>query len=101
MPYDAAQLVADLPAEMRVELTTAGGEAATVGRASISDSVAATLYGDEQRYEASFWFDANSFATPPTRRERVTVEGVSYYVLAVRQFPGSLRRLDVGGHYGG
>jgi hypothetical protein len=100
MPYDAAQLIASLPAEMRGTLVTSASQSATVGRASVSSSTLPSDYGDQYEYQLSLWFDATKFATPPTKNERVTFDGVSYFVLAVRTFPGNLRRLDLGGTYG-
>ena len=100
MAYDAAQVIATLPADMRVDLTNEANQTAMVGRASVSASVVAATYGDEQDYQLSYWFDVRDFASPILPRQRVTVGGVQYYVLAVRTFPGNLRRLDLGGKYG-
>ena len=100
MSYSAAQLIASLPAEMRGTLTTTGGESATVGRAGIAQEIAASQYGEDDRYTLSLWVNVDDFATPPTRHERVTFEGTSYFCLSIRTFPGSLRRLDLGGLYG-
>jgi len=100
MSYSAAQLIASLPADMRGTLTTAASETATVGRAGISQEVTATLYGEDQQYTLSLWTNADDYTTAPTKNERVAFGGVSYFVLSVRTFPGSLRRLDLGGKYG-
>lgn len=100
MSYDAAQVIATLPANMRVSLTNEAGQSATVGRASISSSIIAATYGDESEYQLSYWFDVRDFATAIAPRQRVTVGGVQYYVLAVFVMPGNLRRLDLGGKYG-
>lgn len=99
MSYSAAQLIASLPAEMRGALTNGAGESAIVGRAGISEEVMMTLYGEDEKYTFSLWLDADDFTVPPTRHERVTYEGTQYFVLSLRTFPGSLRRLDLGGKY--
>lgn len=99
MSYDAAQVIATLPADMRVVLSNEANQSAIVGRASISATIIAATYGDEADYQLSYWFDVRDFATAILPRQRVTVGGVQYYVLAVFTMPGNLRRLDLGGKY--
>jgi hypothetical protein len=98
MPYDAAQLIATLPADMRAVMV-AGATNATVGRASVSAENMVTLYGEDNQYTASYWIDVAQ-VTLPAVHSRVTIDGESRLVLGTRSYPGDLRRIDVGGEYG-
>lgn len=98
--YDASQLIASLPSDYKVTLTTSGGESATVARASISNEIVNTMYGEDAQYDSSYYLDSNDFTTLPAAHERVTVDGQTLLVLGVRRYGGDLRIIDVGGKYG-
>ena len=80
---------------------TYSGATVTAGRASIAADVAVTLYGEDAGYAGSYWFDAAKFSTQPVANTRCTVGSVQYMILGIQQYPGNLRRLDIGGTYAG
>ncbi|TSA40090.1 hypothetical protein D4Q85_00330 [bacterium] len=92
---DARQIIADLPAAMRVSLAYSG-KTTTAGRASISRFDAISIYGSEAGYQASYYVDKADLGAEPTSNTRVTVDGTEYLILGVVRSPGNLRRLDVG-----
>ena len=100
MSYEPAQVIASLPSDQRVDLQYDGGDTVTAGRASISADYETTLYGADQQYRGSYYVTTDDIDTEPRERKRVTVAGVNYLIIGVKRYPGTLRRLDVGGQYG-
>lgn len=98
--YSAKAVISGLPASQRVSLTY-DSTTVTAGRASINADVAVSLYGEDAQYSCSFWFDSADFSPQPTGNNRCTVDSTQYTILGVHKYPGNLRRLDVGGKYGG
>jgi len=98
--YDPAQVIASLPDTQQIDLQYDGGDTVTAGRASISTDYETTLYGADEQYRGSYFVTTDAIDTEPRERKRVTVAGVNYLIIGVKRYPGTLRRLDVGGTYG-